>query len=485
MMKVFLPTLLLTAIYCLLPMMCYAADGATVYVAGDGTGDYNCDGTDDQVEINAALDKAAADPQITTVYLKGPFKYRINNTVKISSDTVLTGDSTAVLKLADRVSWTSEQAMISNKGYTSFGDKNIEIYGFELDGNREGNTQMTSGKGYHQLFYFKYANNVSIHDMYLHNNHGDGLKFNTGDNVKFYNNTIDRLGHDGLYALKSTNVEAYNNRITCRTNSALRVYNSNHVSFHDNVIDSHNEGGSGIEIQKESSGYVMDDIEIFNNAIYNTAYAGIWVFGSGSYDKAQTINLHIHHNKIYNTGLNGSGSWVGGIVLNGFHNALVENNVFDGVYGSAISIRTVYSYPALGTGYVLYARNNIIVNTRPHAAGGRGVAFYNSHPSDYTIVTDNNLLFSNPGGNYYNTSSTNDIVADPLFVDAANRDYHLKSLGGRWTGQDWVVDAVHSPGIDAGYMESPFDLEPAPNGGRVNIGLYGNTPYAAKSAPAQ
>jgi hypothetical protein len=484
MTKLLLHVLLLAVICSALPVVSTAAEKTILYVAGDGTGDFNCDGSDDQVEINAALDQAAADPLITTVYLKGPFTYNISDTVFISSDTILTGDSTAVLKLADRVNWTAEQAMISNKNFRGFGDKNIEIYGFELNGNREGNPQISSGKGYHQLIYMKLAFNVSIHDMYMHNNHGDGLKYHTGDNLLFYNNTIDRLGHDGLYALRSTNIEAYNNRITCRTNSALRAYNSNHVSFHDNIIDSRGEGGAGIEIQKEGLSF-MDHIEIYNNTIYNTNYAGIWVFGSGAYDKSQTVNLHIHHNKIYDTGLNRSGHWVGGVVLNGFHNALIEHNVFDGVYGSAVAVKTVYSQPAPVADYVLYARNNIIVNTRPHAAGGAGIAFYNGHPEHYAMVTQNNLLYNNPGGNYYNTSSTDDIVGDPLFADAKNRDYHLKSRGGRWTGSEWVIDSDHSPGIDAGYHASPFELEPEPNGGRVNIGLYGNTPYASKSAPVQ
>ncbi|MGB9928805.1 MAG: hypothetical protein ACPK85_10410, partial [Methanosarcina sp.] len=42
-----------------------------VYVAGDGSGDFNCDGEDDHVQINQALDYAAKNPG-TTVHLKGP-----------------------------------------------------------------------------------------------------------------------------------------------------------------------------------------------------------------------------------------------------------------------------------------------------------------------------------------------------------------------------------------------------------------------------
>ena len=44
----------------------------------------------------------------------------------------------------------------------------------------------------------------------------------------------------------------------------------------------------------------------------------------------------------------------------------------------------------------------------------------------------------------------------------------------------WVVDAVHSPCIDAGDPADGCSLEPLPNGGRINMGAYGNTPEASK-----
>jgi hypothetical protein len=44
-----------------------------------------------------------------------------------------------------------------------------------------------------------------------------------------------------------------------------------------------------------------------------------------------------------------------------------------------------------------------------------------------------------------------------------------------------VVDAVHSPCIDAGDPAAAFDQEPIPNGHRANMGTYGNTPEASKS----
>lgn len=80
--------------------------------------------------------------------------------------------------------------------------------------------------------------------------------------------------------------------------------------------------------------------------------------------------------------------------------------------------------------------------------------------------------------------------AAPLFADGAKGDYHLRSRAGRWDPAaaggrgDWVVDAADSPGIDAADPASPFDREPAPNGGRADLGVFGNTPFASRSSGA-
>ena len=74
--------------------------------------------------------------------------------------------------------------------------------------------------------------------------------------------------------------------------------------------------------------------------------------------------------------------------------------------------------------------------------------------------------------------------AEPWFAGRGHGgDYHLQSQAGRWdpTGCQWVLDGVTSPCIDTGDPSSAFDLEPLPNGGRVNMGAYGNTTEASKS----
>ncbi|MHC4355944.1 MAG: dockerin type I domain-containing protein, partial [Planctomycetota bacterium] len=76
------------------------------------------------------------------------------------------------------------------------------------------------------------------------------------------------------------------------------------------------------------------------------------------------------------------------------------------------------------------------------------------------------------------------------FVDAEGDDYHLKSEGWRWAGDEaWMWDDVSSPCIDSGNPGTPLGDEPEsierdPDNVwgvniRVNMGAYGGTSQAS------
>jgi predicted outer membrane repeat protein len=83
------------------------------------------------------------------------------------------------------------------------------------------------------------------------------------------------------------------------------------------------------------------------------------------------------------------------------------------------------------------------------------------------------------------------ISSDPLFVDGANGDYHLKSEGWRWNtnSESWTWDDVTSRCIDAGDPDSPLADEPMsvprdPDNiygvnQRINMGAFGGTAQAS------
>jgi hypothetical protein len=116
--------------------------------------------------------------------------------------------------------------------------------------------------------------------------------------------------------------------------------------------------------------------------------------------------------------------------------------------------------------------NTIVGNRAKEDPGTWGVGgIYCDEESSPTI---RNCIIWDNGDDLFNCHATYSCIEDgdpgegnlnyyPYFVDLANGDYHLSS---------W------SPCIDAGDPMSPFSLEPEPNGGRVDMGAYGNTPEA-------
>ena len=172
---------------------------------------------------------------------------------------------------------------------------------------------------------------------------------------------------------------------------------------------------------------------------------------------------------------------IGGVLSEGF-NALIENNVIDGVYGTGIVQKSAYSSAPEGSGYVITVRNNIITNTRTSAGVGNGSGICNLLADTHSFVLQNNCFYNNTGGEYVDVqASPSDIAADPQYADRDKHDYHLKSNAGRWNGSCWVNDNISSPCIDAGEPPSDYSNEPESNGNRINIGPDGNTRYASKS----
>ena len=407
-----------------------------VYVSGDGTGDFNCNGTSDQIEINLALDYVAEHSGFTTVFLKGPHTYYVDDPIFISSNTIFTGDSTAKIELIQNVNWnTQNKPMIAQKGRLSlpdwnawgdYGDdiSNVEIYGFEISG---GLIQVEpSGQDYIPIIHFCYPHNVSIHDMHIHDSKwdivrltssggSDGLTIQDCNHSEVYNNRIEYSGHEGVCFVGLKNFEVYNNTVySTRTNCGVRCKDTDVFDVHDNIIGNavakYSSGYAGIFVENQHAP-LTEHAEIFNNVIYGKN-GGIHL-GSDSqaasdpYPFDTRKNVHIHHNRIYKTKDDTENGFLmeGGISIAGYNNTLIEHNIIDGCTTDGIIFKPDL---ADGSGYQTIVRNNIIMNVTDTALNNRAAPIH-------TFISDNNL-FVNNGTNYVNASSATDIYEEPLFA---------------------------------------------------------------------
>ncbi len=103
--------------------------------------------------------------------------------------------------------------------------------------------------------------------------------------------------------------------------------------------------------------------------------------------------------------------------------------------------------------------------------------FWNNTGASFATLTGGTYTITH---SITNASGGGNLLADPLFANAPV-DYHVRSMHGRYTPGGWVMDAVTSPAIDAGDPASNYSQETQPNGGRINLGAYGNTAEASRS----
>ena len=155
-------------------------------------------------------------------------------------------------------------------------------------------------------------------------------------------------------------------------------------------------------------------------------------------------------------------------------NCTISQNVSDALAGGIMA--DSYSDPLI---------KNSIVWDNYDAYGIADIDAYNTSAvtADYT---DFGVYYEDPCSSGLGTG-TGFIQTDPFFANPATNDFHLKSVDGRWDPalKNWVTtDTISSPCIAAG-DPCVVSNEPVPNGGRINMGFYGNTDYASKIQPYQ
>lgn len=198
------------------------------------------------------------------------------------------------------------------------------------------------------------------------------------------------------------------------------------------------------------------------------------------YDDSQAIVTN-------NTLVDNAADWDGGAIYIANADPTIANNVIarNWAYWGG-GLYSLDAYPLV--------INNTIVRNRPNGLHLDSTEGSNGRVSvRNNIVWDNEMYvpphfstgehevcFNNIQGGW---PGDGNIEVDPLFANAVRGDYRLKSAAGRWDPQSgaWAIDDVTSPCIDAGDPSSAMGDEPAPHGGRINMGAYGGTAQASKS----
>ena len=272
------------------------AQGTQVTVAGDGSGDFKCDGKDDQVQINQALEYAVAH-SIPTVYLKGSFTYYISDSILLRSGITLTGDRTSTVKLASGLSvWGGRKSSISNEkamfmikgnSATNVGLSNIVVDGSQSDYY----SSVKLGTSCYNMATLIGCKGLTIKGVTFQNGCNDAILLNKCSNVLIDTVTVNKCGHDGVYAYVVSNVTVKNCTFINRTNSSCRFYNVDGGVFTNNECTTSGGGYVGLELQG-----TVKNIEASGNYFHDLAAPAIVHLNT------KETKVNIHDNKIVNCG---------------------------------------------------------------------------------------------------------------------------------------------------------------------------------------
>jgi hypothetical protein len=491
-----------------------------------GGGNYECDGIDDDVQINQALFDVA-NVGGGTVHI-GAGIFTIGNPIEFQGDhTILEGEGmdNTTIKLQDEANWgeivgTGASAkylladpIIRNNGALH----NIALRNLKVDGNKynqhythpvDGLVLVSDGVGNYDGVTIATAqpgvrvSNILISGVYMYENNSDAFIVFNGNHIIVEHSKTERIGHSATYLLDPLVSLSEYNDITIAANSGLRWYDGNHIIVRNNFIQGNpNKDGNSnfaIEVTSGQTARVLDDLIIENNEFRFTAGAAIALDAK---DPAQAKNVIIRNNLIYQCG--NIGTFVnqretGAINLKNFTNTLIENNTLVNNIGSAIRLGGNVGFNDAWdevSGLTAIIRNNIISNTIDDDSIVEEVEVYgidiaNGHSA---ICTYNNL-WNNHTANYHNCEAgIGSISADPRLqsialgtnfnnTDDLIADLHLQSEMGRWDEDtaSWINDGQSSTSINAGAPTSHYLNEYPANGNRINLGAYGNTQYASK-----
>lgn len=219
------------------------------------------------------------------------------------------------------------------------------------------------------------------------------------------------------------------------------------------------------------------DCEVFNNRTGIALAAG----QTGFNGRLVIEHCTIHHNE-------------GGVSLSGMNNGypfsdgaslkhcLITDNTDFGM--KQPDFETLFWRPQLSVENCTIANNGGIGLRVPQIKIKNTIVYGNNHGGSQIVTTPATTVhYCDVQGGWTGTGVGN-FDSDPLFGDITNGDYHVMSMAGRWdpVRETWIQDAASSPCIDAGDPADSIGDEPFGCGDRINIGAYGGTAQAGKTA---
>jgi parallel beta-helix repeat protein len=345
-----------------------------------------------------------------------------------------------------------------------------------------------------------------------------GIRLNYSQAILVDRNTLRDLSRDGLTLTNATG-NISNNTLTRNTAGLIASASAGLLSIVDNTVSDHAAYGLS----------VFGQVEVRRNSIQRNQRAGILALGGTVAENVVSDQLEgivgsggaiISGNRVFHNSANG---------IRAYNTASVEGNRS---YSNAVGILLEHfdgraannlAYANNDAGIIVRASSAELINNTVYQPAGDGVRVETASPSlrlrnsiirveagyAVSVTPDSEAGFASDYNLFHLVGSgrlaewgahefsqlidwrlelgfdAHSSVREPQFVDPDGPD----NLLGYTAGADHGLDddfrlRSGSPAVDAGDPVTAFSNEPAPNGGRVNLGSDGNTAQATTS-PAQ
>jgi len=394
-------------------------------------------------------------------------------TIGKAANTIMSGDTVYVL-----TGIYNERVIVKYSGVDS---NYISFLNYQNDSVIIDGTGISWGGAWNGLFDISDKDYIVIDGINVKNSDYTGIWIEDASHIIIKNNHTYNTFSSGIGVWNSNDVTVENNEVELACNDGpqecITISNSNNCKIFKNHVHNNgpgNKGGEGIDVKQGSH-----NIEVYDNLVHHlNERIGIYVDAWND----TTYNINIYNNEVHhcgNNGFNAQSEMGGELSYVNFYNNLSYFNKWDGIaLGSVTADSNITITPVR---HIKIINNTCYKNGYYQNGWGYGILVDNDDLQDVLIINnicsqnsaqiaiekidsaqqvDHNLIFGFNDGQYciYGNDS---IIANPLFMDTINFDFHLQN---------------GSPAIDKGIFIDSLDFDcdsvPRPLLANPDIGAY-------------
>lgn len=246
----------------------------------------------DTTQLFQAVSDAGRNPG-TTIHLKGPGTYFLNETIYLPSNTTIEGETGVIVKLAKGLPlWGYRKAPIAQckamfmiKGNSA---TNVTIRNLTVDGSQSDfYPNVKLGLEYYNMATLIGVKGLTITNVTWRNGCNDAQLLSHCSNVLIDRITVNKCGHDGVYCWHVDNITVSNSKFINRCNSSCRFDYVTNGKFINNDCTTSGGGYAGLELED-----TVTNIECSGNYFHKLAGPAI------AHVHTKETNVRIFNNRI-------------------------------------------------------------------------------------------------------------------------------------------------------------------------------------------